>query len=146
MTGIGRSVVIQRRRSNLSWFLGSAMGAAWLIAFALLVPRPASADLGLSPVEIYPPTPCTDDTVAVLVQGYLPTPCDSFIGAFKVSERKVRIVTQTYFMRQCFAAPFQFFTVPVDCPPDLSRSSSSAGPSSATRRVSPSTPRWRPKP
>lgn len=48
-----------------------------------------------------------------MVQGYLPTPCDSFIGAFKVDDQTVRKVTQTYSTRECFAAPFQFFSVPV---------------------------------
>lgn len=102
-----------RRRSPL-WFVGSAFGAMWLASLALLAP-PVAASAGSDSTinAVYPPAPCTSDTVRVLVQGFLPTPCDSFIGAFKVNDRTVRRLTQTYFTRQCFAAPFQFFSVPV---------------------------------
>src|SRR5262245_64305431 len=78
---------------------------------SLVVAAPAenyTADL-----IIYPPAPCTADTVTLLVRGFVATPCDSFLSVERYGLNQVRIITQVYSTRECFAAPFQFYSVPI---------------------------------
>ena len=99
---------------------GKAQCAVWLAMAAIAWPvvaaaaSAASADSTYGPDWVlYPAAPCTQDTVTLFVRGYVATPCDSFISAEKVDDHTVRVRTQVYSTRQCFAAPFQFFSVPV---------------------------------
>src|SRR5262245_45121755 len=96
---------------------------AFLAAVALLYPAPraSAAPSGpvpdtsgiLTPWRIEPPFPCSSDSVFMIVRGFVATPCDSFAGAEAIGPLHVRIRTQHYVDRYCFAAPFQFYPVPV---------------------------------
>jgi hypothetical protein len=75
---------------------------------------PASADsIVRDDALLFPKAPCTQDTVTVFVRGWIATPCDSFLGAEKTGPRSIVVRSQVYAYRQCLAAPFQFFSVPV---------------------------------
>lgn len=97
---------------------------ALLAAAALLSPlarRAAAAPSGpvpdtsgiLTPWRIEPQFPCVHDSVAMIVRGFVSTPCEVFVGAEAIGPLHVRIRLQHYADRACFAAPFQFFPVPV---------------------------------
>jgi hypothetical protein len=96
-----------------------------LLAAAALIspaaPRAAAAPSGpvpdttgiLTPWRIEPQFPCVHDSVAMIVRGFVSTPCEVFVGAEAIGPLHVRIRLQHYADRYCFAAPFQFFPVPV---------------------------------
>ena len=99
-------------------------GAAILLALGLLsLPihsagasaqtAAAASDSVVRDAVLFPAAPCAHDTVTVFVQGYVSTPCDSFVGAMKTGPNSILIRQQVYAYRQCLAAPFQFFSVPV---------------------------------
>jgi len=90
-------------------------------AFALTAPAAHPSAAGpvpdttglLTPWRIEPANPCVIDSVFMIVRGFVATPCDSFLGAEAIDPLHVRIRTQVYMDRACFAAPFIFYPVPV---------------------------------
>jgi hypothetical protein len=97
-------------------------GAAFLLALGLVAQPAASSartasaaydSLSRDDLFLFPKAPCAQDTVTVFVRGYVSTPCDSFVGAEKTGPNSIVIRQQIYAYRQCLAAPFQFFSVPV---------------------------------
>ena len=84
------------------------------VGFALAL----AVQVGAAPVDtadlvLYPASPCAQDSVTVFVRGYVATACDSFVSAERVGERSIRIRTQVHSSIRCFAAPSEFFSVPV---------------------------------
>ena len=96
-----------------------AVLAAFIVGTAAPIARPTSAGplpdtTGmLTPWRIEPAIPCVHDSVFMIVRGFVATPCDSFLGAEAIDSLHVRIRTQVYADRACFAAPFIFYPVPV---------------------------------
>lgn len=91
---------------------GTLLGAAPSATPAPSGPVPDTTGI-LTPWRIEPRFPCVRDSVTMVVRGFVATPCDSFAGAEAIGPLHVRIRVQHYADRYCFAAPFQFFPVPV---------------------------------
>src|SRR5262245_58694749 len=78
------------------------------------IPGPVPDTTGLLTTwRIEPRFPCIHDSVTMVVRGFVSTPCEVFVGAEAIGPLHVRIRLQHYADRYCFAAPFQFFPVPV---------------------------------
>ncbi len=80
---------------------------------AALVAFPAASFAFAPEALVYPPIPCADQDVTILVRGFEATPCDSFLSAERMDAHTIRVRTQVYSTRECLAAPFEFFSVPV---------------------------------
>src|SRR5437867_7320092 len=93
------------------------------VALSLMVGSPARAQAradylpdSLPPNAewvLLPSQPCLEDDVVLCIRGYEATPCDSFISAYRTGERDVVVRTLVVIDRQCFAAPYEFFSVPI---------------------------------
>ncbi len=75
-------------------------------------PLPDSTGI-LTSWRLEPVSPCVQDSIYMIVRGFVATPCDSFLGAEAIDSLHVRIRTQVYADRMCFAPPLVFYPVPV---------------------------------
>ena len=101
------------RASSATLLLAVVLGG-WMTTAAATPSGPVPDTTGiLTSWRIDPASPCTRDPVFMIVRGFVATPCDSFMDAEALGPLHVRIRRQVYVDRQCFAAPVQFYPVPV---------------------------------
>src|SRR5262245_13736684 len=101
------------RRSLLVALALAALSLAPASAAAQVIPDTTGI---LTTWTIEPQSPCSTDSVFLVVRGFVSTPCMWFLGAGGGDPNNpthVQILVREYSNVRCFAAPNQFYRVPV---------------------------------